>query len=185
MQAIEKEVAYHGGTDYSDYGMVLMCSLYDKLFTDIFDHEDLMNYFNAILGDGCIVYTYPSSSLPPNSRNFGDRLHVDLCGSTFTILDYGCGNGALFDYLNRQYQSLTHFNGFDISNEMIQKSKEQFGEIENRNWITSVPDGFEADYVISSGIFKVKLDTSDTIWTEYILNTIDKLNIYSRKRICL
>ena len=46
MQAIEEEVAYHGGTDYSDYGMVLMCSLYDKLFTDIFDHEDFMKYFN-------------------------------------------------------------------------------------------------------------------------------------------
>ena len=112
---------------------------------------------------------------------FQQLLNVIQADQPFSILNYGCGYGALLDYMNSQYPGLTHFTGFDISNEMIQKSKEQFGEIENSKWITSVPDDFEADYVISSGIFNVKLDTSDKIWTEYILNTIDKLHIHSRK----
>ena len=62
--AIEKEVHYHGSTDYPDYGMVLLCSLYGGAFIDLFDYATLTEPFEAVMGEGCIVYAYTSSSMP-------------------------------------------------------------------------------------------------------------------------
>src|SRR5690348_11857365 len=75
--AIEAEVRYHGGRDYNDYGMVLLCALYGGAFWTLFDNPRLLNPFNAILGEGCIAYAYTSSSMPPNAVNYSGRVHVD------------------------------------------------------------------------------------------------------------
>src|SRR5437868_98234 len=76
-KAIAKENKFHQGKKEAGYGMVLLCSLYDKVFTDLFDNKKLTEPFNAILGEGCIVYAYTSSSMPPSSSNYSQRIHVD------------------------------------------------------------------------------------------------------------
>jgi len=75
--AIEGEARYHGTHEYKDYGMVLLCSLYGGAFWSLFDNPRLTEPFNAILGDGCIVYAYTSSSMPPGGVNYSGRVHVD------------------------------------------------------------------------------------------------------------
>ncbi|MDB6169790.1 MAG: Ectoine hydroxylase-related dioxygenase, phytanoyl-CoA dioxygenase (PhyH) family [Verrucomicrobia bacterium] len=102
--AIEAEVSYHGTRDYRDYGMVLLCSLYGGAFWRLFDNPGLTDPFNAVLGDGCIVYAYTSSSMPPNSGNYSGRLHVDSprlipgyvtnMGATILLDDFTEENGA-------------------------------------------------------------------------------------------
>lgn len=102
--AVAKDAEYHGTTDYSDYGMVLLCSLYGGAFIDLFDNPGLMDPVDWILGDGSIVYAYTSSSLPPNGRNFSGRIHVDCpriipgyvtnVGLTIALDDFTAENGA-------------------------------------------------------------------------------------------
>lgn len=102
--AINKEAEYHGGENYSDYGMVLLCSIYDKIFVDLFDNPKLTEPFNAILGEGCIVYAYTSSSMPPKKTNYSNRIHVDSprlipnyitnMGATLLLDDFTLENGA-------------------------------------------------------------------------------------------
>lgn len=75
--AIESEVRYHGTREYKDYGMVLLCALYGGVFWRLFDNPRLIEPFNAILGDGCTVYAYTSSSMPPTRGNYSGRVHVD------------------------------------------------------------------------------------------------------------
>lgn len=103
-KAIEQETKYHGSRDYSDYGMVLLCSLYDKIFCNLFDLDLVREPFNLILGKGCIVYAYTSSSMPPNSSNYSERIHVDCpriipgyitnLGATVLLDDFNEKNGA-------------------------------------------------------------------------------------------
>lgn len=103
-QAIEKEVAYHGSTRFGDYGMVLLCPLYGGSFIRMFDEPKLTAPFNAILGEGCIVYAHTSSSMPPNSTNYSRRIHVDSprlipgyitnMGATILLDDFTLENGA-------------------------------------------------------------------------------------------
>ncbi len=106
--AIEREVAYHKTTDYRDYGMVLVCSLYGSTFYEPFDNQALMAPFNAVLGDGCIVYAYTSSSMPPNKTNYSRRIHRDCpttrlapgfptnMGATIALDDFTLENGASY-----------------------------------------------------------------------------------------
>jgi ectoine hydroxylase-related dioxygenase (phytanoyl-CoA dioxygenase family) len=77
VDAIEREVCYHGTRDYKDYGMVLLCALYGGSFWTLFDNPQLIRPFNTILGEGCVVYAYTSSSMPPHSVNYSGRIHVD------------------------------------------------------------------------------------------------------------
>ena len=77
LNAIDAEARYHGTNDYPDYGMVQCCAMYDQVFIDLLDIPDLMDPFNAVLGSGCIVYAYTSSSMPPRCQNFSTRIHVD------------------------------------------------------------------------------------------------------------
>lgn len=103
-RATKLEAEYHKTTDYKDYGMVLLCSLYGGAFLELFELEDFLRPFELILGDGCVVYAYTSSSMPPNSSNYSQRIHVDCprivpgyvtnLGATILLDDFTAENGA-------------------------------------------------------------------------------------------
>ena len=104
VEAIRLEDAYHRRTDHTDHGMVLSCSLYGGAFTELFDIPALMAPFEAVLGEGCIVYAYQSSSLPPGDTNYSARIHKDCrrvipqyvtqMGLTLLLDDFTTENGA-------------------------------------------------------------------------------------------
>jgi ectoine hydroxylase-related dioxygenase (phytanoyl-CoA dioxygenase family) len=112
--ATEAEVRYHGTRDYKDYGMVLLCALYGGAFWSLFDNARLTGAFNAVLGDGCTVYAYTSSSMPPNAVNYSGRLHVDCprlipgymtnMGATILLDDFTEDNGATWYLPNSHNQ---------------------------------------------------------------------------------
>ena len=104
IEAIAIENEYHHSHAHKDSGMVLLCSLYHSVFTDLFDNHLMMTPFNTILGDGCIVYAYTSSSMPPHGSNYSNRIHVDCprlipnyitnIGATILLDDFTEENGA-------------------------------------------------------------------------------------------
>ena len=88
----------------SHFGMVLLCSLYGGQLVEVLDQESLMRPFEWILGEGCIIYAYTSSSMPPNGENYSARVHVDCprlipgyltnMGATILLDDFTEQNGA-------------------------------------------------------------------------------------------
>ena len=44
-KAIEIENKYHRNNNHKDHGMVMLCSLYDKIFCSLFDNFILYNIF--------------------------------------------------------------------------------------------------------------------------------------------
>jgi len=104
--ALAAEVRYHGGADYPDRDMVLLCSLYGGAFLDLFDNTRLISPFEAVLGPGCTVYAYTSSSMRPQGSNYSRRVHVDCprlipgyvtnVGATILLDDFTEDNGATF-----------------------------------------------------------------------------------------
>ena len=77
LAAIDKEAEYHGSKDHPDYGLVLLNALYGGSFLKVFEVDALIHPFEWVLGKGCIVYAYGSSSMPPHSGNVSCRIHVD------------------------------------------------------------------------------------------------------------
>lgn len=112
LAAIDEEAVYHGGSDYADYGMVLACYMYGRSFLELLDHPPLIDPVEAVLGPGCIVYAYTSSSMPPHRSNYSGRIHVDSprvipgymtnLGITIALDDFTADNGATY-YLPRSH----------------------------------------------------------------------------------
>lgn len=96
----------------------------------------------------------------------------------FSINDFGCGYGALVEYLQAQGHAFT-YQGFDLSAEMVKRAHEQYGALANCRFSTSLEALSPAQYTVASGIFNVKLDTDEAVWTEYMLATIDRLAVLS------
>lgn len=93
-----------------------------------------------------------------------------------TINDFGCGYGALVDYLeSRDFQF--QYVGFDISSEMIAQAR----VLHPRSTFVIEKDSLpEADYTLASGIFNVKLSTDDAEWERYLLAVLDTMNSVSK-----
>lgn len=103
-RAIESDAKRYGERARRDYAMVMLCSLHGGSFIELFDNRRLLEPFNAVLGDECIVYAYTSSSMPPSGANFSTRIHVDSprvipgyvtnMGATVALDDFTEANGA-------------------------------------------------------------------------------------------
>jgi ectoine hydroxylase-related dioxygenase (phytanoyl-CoA dioxygenase family) len=79
--AISGETLYHKKKDYRDFGMVLFCPLYGKSFIDLLEYEPFLAPVESMMGKACIVYSYTSTSMPPEKGNYATRIHND-CNHT-------------------------------------------------------------------------------------------------------
>lgn len=110
---------------------------------------------------------------------FRQLLGVVQQPAVFSLLDYGCGYGALYPLAKAIYPEMT-YTGFDISAEMIAAGKNKYPEV--TNWSTGAADLPPHDYVVASGIFNVMPQgTSRDAWKTYIQQTLDDLNRLSVK----
>ena len=98
----------------------------------------------------------------------------------FSVLDYGCGFGSMYDYFKQKYTDF-HFTGLDISEEMISAALKLYANDSASKWVTRLNNIDVFDYTIASGIFNVKLENTDDNWLKYILETLQKLNLHSSK----
>lgn len=97
-----------------------------------------------------------------------------------SLVDYGCGYGALFDYL-RAVTNLVSYVGYDISTAMIDSARARQAGVPNCLFTSDVNELRPADYAVASGIFNVKLHFSDDAWRTYVERTLDSLNTLSRR----
>ena len=101
----------------------------------------------------------------------------------FNLLDYGCGYGSAVDFIYKDMNSsLSEYKGYDISDEMLKAAAENLKKYKlNCEFVNSKDIHSSADYVIVSGTFNVKLDTSRKEWEEFIENTLTSLNNSAKK----
>jgi SAM-dependent methyltransferase len=90
-----------------------------------------------------------------------------------SVLDYGCGYGALRSYL-RERGHRGPYVGFDISQRMIDAAHASNPDPTAR-FVSDRGTLARADYTLASGIFNVKQTASDERWQQYVLETIEDL----------
>jgi SAM-dependent methyltransferase len=99
----------------------------------------------------------------------------------FSLIDYGCGYGALALYLLGQNFPLQRYVGFDISRDMIEAARSQIPPELDTELTTDVGEIGTADFAIASGIFNVKLGADVGSWETHIVDTLDNLAHVSRR----
>jgi len=120
------------------------------------------------------------NSAESQELRFEQLMKVCDVDQSFSINDYGCGYGALLDYLTERRYSF-EYRGFDVSKQMIIEAKQQHEDASDSQFFSDESVLAVADYTVASGIFNVKLRTSDDDWKAYLLETLQRLAELSRK----
>jgi SAM-dependent methyltransferase len=108
---------------------------------------------------------------------FRELLRIAAGRRAFSLNDVGCGYGALVDFLEQELLDV-QYTGFDLSRPMIDHAQERHP---TRAFVLDADALPVADYTVASGIFNVKLDTSDEEWTPYVLETVRMMSDHSRR----
>jgi SAM-dependent methyltransferase len=94
----------------------------------------------------------------------------------FTLLDYGCGYGALYDFMQSRYQGFS-YAGYDISRPMIDEARRRHSA-PNVEWQTERGDS-RYDYIVASGIFNVKQARDAAAWWSYVEGELAWMNAHA------
>ena len=107
---------------------------------------------------------------------------LKICDPTnpFSIVDYGCGYGAMADYLTKKGFKANYF-GFDIVDKMLITARETHAGKSKRTFIEDRNLLPVCDYVVASGIFNYRANISFEDWTTYIISTFHQFNELSQK----
>jgi len=96
---------------------------------------------------------------------------VDL-GRPFSLVDYGCGYGALLEWIHERGGDV-EYQGYDLSEEMVLRARERHPEA---RFTTDVSELGAGDVVVASGIFNVMAGANEDAWRAYVAETIDQLS---------
>ncbi len=106
-----------------------------------------------------------------------DRLINELpYERSFSINDIGCGYGALLTHLKKRGYEVTQYNGYDISQPMLDEAQHELTKFNDVNLICSHQIQTVADYSLASGIFNVKCNADEEEWKKYILATLHNMH---------
>jgi SAM-dependent methyltransferase len=86
-----------------------------------------------------------------------------------SIVDFGCGYGALAQRLRRDGHR-GRYTGYDAAPEMIAAAGRELPDCRFTSDLAGVVPG---DYAIASGLFNVRLDVPVAEWEAYVRSTLD------------
>jgi SAM-dependent methyltransferase len=95
--------------------------------------------------------------------------------ATASLLDVGCGYGALLDTIRRRGLTL-EYRGYDISADMVSAARARHGSDDRAAFTVDAEALRPATYAVASGIFNVKLSVPEPAWHAYVLQTLDALD---------
>ncbi len=91
------------------------------------------------------------------------------------VLDYGCGLGYLWDYLQRQGNKVD-YTGIDMLPEFVEACRNKHGNHAHFELLdVRTPIREKYDVVFASGVFNLRSDTDDTRSREYALDRLEEL----------
>lgn len=100
--------------------------------------------------------------------------------SDFSVNDYGCGYGALLDFLNERYSKVDYL-GLDVAPAMIAAAKARFGTPKDTRFKVGAKSDRVADYAFASGIFNIRLTRAPESWLDHIKEVLDEMHQQSRR----
>lgn len=107
-----------------------------------------------------------------------DQLLKVVNGQSFSLLDYGCGYGALADYLLTKGFEVD-YHGYDILESAIETARQAHMDQPRRSFFAEKSHVPACDYAVASGIFNFRGEQSFKDWTEYVLGVLHEFNQFS------
>jgi SAM-dependent methyltransferase len=117
---------------------------------------------------------------PAQLARFMELVRVINPAKPFTVIDYGCGYGAMFDFLNARGWQFEYY-GVDLIERMVITGREVHKDFPNAHFTTDEKELPVADYLVAQGIFNIKLESPYNEWQEMIIDTLPRMNALCSK----
>lgn len=98
-----------------------------------------------------------------------------------SLIDIGCGYGAMFEYMKKNGLDLIQYSGIDISEAMLIEAEKINGNSAYFSTYQNLDNLTAHEYVVASGLFNVKQEVAIVEWKRYCLDLITKFDRYSTK----
>ncbi|HEX2696072.1 MAG TPA: class I SAM-dependent methyltransferase [Anaerolineales bacterium] len=108
-------------------------------------------------------------------RRFGQLANVIDPLRPFTVIDYGSGYGAMFDFLYSKGWKFEYY-GVDLIEEMVAAGRETHKDFPNAHFTMNEGEVPVADYLLAGAIFNIKLETSYKDWQDFVVKTLGRMN---------
>jgi SAM-dependent methyltransferase len=99
---------------------------------------------------------------------------------SFSLLDYGCGYGALADYLELKGLDVDYY-GYDILESAIETARNVHADQPRRVFFTDKSQLPICDYTVASGIFNFRDEQSFQEWTDYVIGVLNEFHQLSQR----
>jgi SAM-dependent methyltransferase len=120
------------------------------------------------------------NSTESQEARFFQLLKVIDARQKYSLLDFGCGYGGMYDYLVRLGHDV-HYVGYDIAEPMIVKGRELHPNNPDCWFTRDLEEVPILDYAVVSGTFNMKLDADSNSWTQIILEALNQTNAHASK----
>jgi SAM-dependent methyltransferase len=141
----------------------------DRLLARVKDY-----YQEKVRTHGATARGVDWSSEESQELRFRELARALPADGSISVLDYGCGYGALLGYL-RNLRPGVRYQGYDISEAMVSEARSRWHGVGDATFTDRANELLAADYVLASGIFNVRLEATDDEWTTLMLETIERL----------
>lgn len=143
--------------------------------------ESIKNFFTEKLNQhGATPLGVDYNSVESQEARFFQLTRGIDSSARYSLLDFGSGYGAMYDYLVRLGHHL-HYVGYDVAESMVTKGH----ELHPGNpdcWFTSNIDKVPLlDFAVASGTFNMKLDADVEVWTNIVIEALQQMNAHASR----
>ena len=142
-------------------------------------HDHVRRYYDSRLATyGTSPQGVDWSSAESQELRFVQLERVMDAAAPTSLLDYGCGYGAMLDHL-RGAGWTGDYVGLDLSEEMVGAARALHPD--DGDFVTALPTDRTFDHVVASGIFNVRLEHPMDEWRDYVADTLDHIHRRARR----
>lgn len=143
--------------------------------------ENVVNFFtDKLMEHGATYQGVDYGSTESQEARFFQLTRGIDSSTKYSLLDFGCGYGAMYDYLLRLGHTL-HYVGYDIAEPMILKGRELHSNDPDCWFTGQIEEVPMVDYAVVSGTFNMKLDADFESWTKIVVEALNQMNAHARK----
>jgi len=106
---------------------------------------------------------------------FAELVKIIDPAKPFSVIDYGCGYGAMFEYLHAKGWDFD-YHGVDLIEKMVLAGRENYKGFPNVHFTTDEKELPVADYLMAASIFNIKLESPYDEWQDFVCNTLLRMN---------
>lgn len=116
------------------------------------------------------------NSVYAQETRFEQLAKVILPEKPFTVLDFGCGYGAMADWFRRNGLDFSHYYGYDIVESSLLAGRDAYRDDPAVSFHASLDEIPQCDYLVASGVFNIKMDADYEEWTKYVIGSLESFN---------